>query len=359
MAQGHEVRDFSGHRRLRAGVIFVALTLLLACAPRETARYGATVPGAQTQTVYVATQRALNRTGAVFGEKRPERMNFFRNEISIPPTHEPGLVEWTPRHRPVDPNTDFVVTDTRIFDGMASMIRDLRSHETHGESLVFIHGYNNTLSEAMYRLAQIRADFQMPMPSILFSWPSAGDPRGYIYDRDSVLYARDDMEAMLHALTAKPGEKVFLLAHSMGAQLTMEVLRQAALRGDHQLLSRISGVVLMSPDIDPDLFQKQAEAIGKLPQPFMIFISRQDRALSLAGFLSGRKTRLGRIDGPDKVGNLEVSVIDFTALGDGEGLNHFTPVTSPAAVQVLRGMITQAETPSNAFERYMVLSAQP
>ena len=136
----------------------------------------------------------------------------------------------------------------------------------------------------------------------------------------------------------------------------MEVLRQIALRGDRQLLSRISGVVLMSPDIDPEIFRRQAQAIGPLPEPFLIFISRQDRALSLAGLLTGLKPRLGVIDSVDQVAELGVTVVDFTELSDGEGFNHFVPVTSPAAMSVLRGMIEQAELPEGTgFSNSLVL----
>ncbi|RKF15412.1 alpha/beta fold hydrolase [Roseovarius spongiae] len=333
-----------------AGALLIALA---ACAAREAAQYAAPVPGATLQPIYVATERALDRTGPFFGNKRPGKVNFFRNTISVPPTHTPGTISWPEGE--ADAATDFVVADTRIFEGVGQMVADIRAHRSGDETLVYVHGYNNTLSDVMYRLAQIQTDFDTGMPAVAFSWQSAGDPRGYVYDRDSVLYARDDMEALLNALTAAPGEKVFLLAHSMGAHLTMEVLRQAALRGNRRLLNRISGVTLMSPDIDPDLFRQQAEAIGHLPQPFVIFVSRQDRALSLAGFLTGRKPRLGVIDSAQSVAGLDVQVIDFTALGDGEGLNHMTPVSSPQAVSALRGLLAQRQTPPTGLGRYLVL----
>ena len=337
--------------------VFGAVLCLAACAPRETAQRAAPHPSATILPIYVATERALDRTGPVFGEKRPERLNFFRADISVPEGHETGNVEWP--EGPPDAETDFVVTGTQVYENAPDFSRAVRSAHPGREQLVFVHGYNNTLSEAMYRLAQIKTDFRVSMPTVLFSWPSAGDPRGYIYDRDSVLFARDDLERTLRSLTAAEGEKVFLLAHSVGSHLTMEVLRQAAIRGDKRLLSRISGVVLMSPDIDPDVFRRQAEAIGTLPQPFLIFTSREDRALSLAGFLTGRKPRLGVIDGPDKVQGLQVKVVDFTALADGEGLGHFVPVTEPSAVAVLQGMIEQSRTAGGAFKDYMVLTAQP
>ncbi|WP_297769912.1 alpha/beta fold hydrolase [uncultured Roseovarius sp.] len=344
---------FSARVMLR-GLAVLALGVLMACAPRVTAERAARDPTATIQPVFVATGRELGKTGPIFGLERPDRVNHFRADISIPPTHQTGQIEWP--QGPADAATDFVVTGTEVFSGPETLLRDMRRRTGERETFVFVHGYNNTLSEAMYRLAQIQTDFDVSMPGLLFSWPSAGDPRGYIYDRDSVLYARDDLEALLRDLTAHPGDKVFLLAHSMGSQLTMEVLRQIALKGDRQIFDRISGVVLMSPDIDPDLFERQAEAIGELPQPFLIFITKADRALTLSGFITGRKPRLGVIDDVEKVQRPDVEVVDFTDLADGEGYNHFVPVTSPAAIQMLNGIIQQAGGVGTGFIRDMSLS---
>ncbi|GAW35968.1 alpha/beta hydrolase family protein [Roseovarius sp. A-2] len=337
--------------RLGASIV---LLLLAACAPRVTAERAAPHPQAEIQPVFVVTGRELDRTGPIFGLKRSEAMHYFRADISIPPTHETGRIEWP--EGPPDAATDFVVTGTLVHDGPEALRRDMRARTKGRETLVFVHGYNNTLSESMYRLAQIRADFNVSMPGLLFAWPSAGDPRGYIYDRDSVLYARDDLETLLRDLTGRPGEKVFILAHSMGSQLVMEALRQIALRGDRHLLDRISGVVLMSPDIDPDLFDRQAEAIGTLPQPFLIFITKADRALTLSGFITGRKPRLGVIDDAGEVRRGDVQVVDFTSLADGEGYNHFVPVTSPAAIRMLNGILAQAGDVGTAFVRDMALA---
>lgn len=331
-------------------ILAVALT---ACAPRPAAQRAAPDTQARLEQVYIATDRALDRTGPVFGAPRDRGLKYFRATVSIPPTHTLGKVEWP--EGPPDAATDFVVTQTKVYDGPGRFLGEIKRNRIKGETLLFVHGFNNTLSDSMYRVAQIQADFKVGMPSVLFSWQSAGDPRGYVYDRDSVLYARDDLESILQQLTSRPGERVLLLAHSMGAHLVMEVLRQAALRGDQQFLSRISGVMLMSPDIDPDLFRRQAESIGKLPQPFLIFISREDQALNLLSIITGRKPRLGVIDSAEAVAGLDVKVIDFTALADGEGLNHAVAATSPAAISVLRGIIGQARAGDSAFDDYMVL----
>lgn len=332
---------------------FVAVSVLASCAPRLVAGRAEPVPGAKIEQIFVATHRRLDRTGPVFGATRPTTLKYFKVDVSIPPIHTPGKVEWT--DGPPDASIDFVVTDTQVYGGSAAMLSDMRRRIPGNETLVFVHGYNNTLSDAMFRFAQIQTDFETRMPGVLFSWPSAGDPRGYAYDRDSVLFSRDDFESVLNDLTARPGQKVFLLAHSMGSQLVMETLRQAALRGDRKLLSRISGVVLMSPDIDPEVFRRQAETIGDLPDPFLVFVSQDDQVLTLASLITGSKPRLGKIDSSQQLKGLDVKVLDFTQLNDDEGLNHAVATSSPTAISVLRGMMDQARAGGSAFEDYTVL----
>jgi len=207
-----------------------------------------------------------------------------------------------------------------------------------GETLVFIHGYNTTAAEAVFRLAQIQEDFGLIDPSVLFTWPSAGQANGYVYDRDSVLFARDGLEKVLTDLT-RNGNEVFIVAHSLGTHLAMEALRQARLSGNNTMLSRISGVILMSPDIDVDVFRSQASAIGRLPQPFFVFAARQDRALNLSSVLTGRKPRLGRIVSEDEVGRDDVTVINFSDFATGQRYDHLVPVTSPTAISLLTGII--------------------
>ena len=341
-------------RQIQRFVVALLALTLAGCGARPVAQFAPPAEGATPQLIYVATGRDLTPDGPAFGAKRAEKMSHARLTISVPPTHVTGQIEW-PDATP-DAATDFVITDSRRFTGAPAMLADLARNKPGRETLLFVHGYNYTLSEAAYRLAQVKQDFGTREPSVLFAWPSAGDPRGYIYDRDSVLFARDDLVRTLRDLT-DGDRKVFILAHSMGAALTMEALRQAAIGGDRRILDRISGVVLMSPDIDPDLFRRQAQAIGALPQPFLIFTSQQDRALSLAGFLTGRKQRLGVIDSPESVAGLDVQVLDFSQLSDQRGINHAIAVTSPRAVRVLRGMMAQARTTGTGFGRYMVLNA--
>lgn len=341
---------------LRAAFVLLLAAVLVACSPRNVAQFADTIPQATVQRVYVATEHRLDNLGPIFGEERPMGMKYLHVDVSVPPTHEIGNIEW-PEGEP-DANTDFVVSGTRVYRGPDQLLGQMARERSGSETLVFVHGYNNTFSDAVYRFAQIREDFGVTDPGLLFAWPSAGDARGYAYDRDSVLYSRDDFESVLEMLT-RGDNQVVLLAHSMGSHLVMESLRQIALKGNRRILNRINGVVLMAPDIDPDVFRRQAEAIGTLPKPFLIFVSQEDRALTLSSLITGRKPRLGVISDRSQIEGVEgVSVIDFSNLGDGEGMNHSTAISSPAAISVLRGLISQAQQGVAAFGDYMVLDSE-
>ncbi|TNF64244.1 MAG: alpha/beta hydrolase, partial [Rhodobacteraceae bacterium] len=103
----------------------------------------------------------------------------------------------------------------------------------------------------------------------------------------------------------------------------------------HRLFDRISGVILMSPDIDLDVFRAQARAIGPLPQPFVIFVSRRDRALALSARLTGQRERLGNIGTPEAVAEFDVTLVDVSAFAGGGGLNHFAVGNSPELIRLL------------------------
>ena len=87
-------------------------------------------------------------------------------------------------------------------------------------------------------------------------------------------------------------------------------------------------------------------------------MSKQDKILSLAGFLTGRKPRLGVLVREEDLQGLDVTVVDFTELGDGEGYNHFVPMTSPAAITAINGMINRRTGIGRGPLKFLTLNAQ-
>jgi len=324
------------------GVFVRALTLflclgLVACAPR-----GIIVvdPGAQgTGTNYPVFYGTSRRADPVrqYGSRRSQNIAFGRLDVSVPPDHETGAIEISGSNP--DPLRHFVATqDTRFSsadDFRAALRTELRSRPS-GERLaiVYVHGFNNNFAEGVYRLAQISHDFGLPEVTVHYSWPSAGHPLGYGYDRDSVLFARDGLEELLETVQSAGAEKILLMGHSLGALLTMETLRQMAISDSSVLRRTLGGVVLISPDIDVEVFHQQAMRIGKLPQPFVIFASEKDRALRLSARLTGQPNRLGTLTNANAISDLEVTVFDVTNFSTGLD-GHFTAASSPSLIRIL------------------------
>jgi esterase/lipase superfamily enzyme len=192
---------------------------------------------------------------------------------------------------------------------------------------IFVHGYNYSFQEALFRLAQITADADTGGTPILFSWPSEGAVTGYVVDRDAGLASRDDLRAVLGSLSAQPGiKRVVLFGHSMGGFLIMETLRELKLAGRDDVLRKLV-VVLAAPDIDADVFRSQLNVIGKLANPLVLLVSKDDRALAVSSFIGGERQRVGRLDVNDPAVQAAartygVRVIDITAVKGVDGLGH-------------------------------------
>lgn len=330
---------------MRRIVLAVSLSVLVACAPRGTLTVvpPETVPG-PIETVFVGTTRALD-TGGVFGSGRSEALNFARYDIAIPPERKVGTITWPRRPERANASTDFLTTAQVLHSGERDFQSDLSKAlaANDSEAVIFVHGFNNTFSEGLYRIAQLYNDLALPGVAVHYSWPSAAEPLGYVADRDSALFARDGLEQLIHTVRNAGARRIVLVAHSMGSALTMEAMRQIAIRGDRALLDRIDGVVLISPDIDVDVFRMQAKAIGTLPDPFLIFGSNRDSVLRLSNFITGQTGRLGALDDVSKLADLDVTYVDVAAFRD--GTRHFAAGTSAGLI----GIIGRIEDVNAAF----------
>ena len=317
---------------VRPLLLLLSLFALSACAPRPvfvTMPEAATI-GSQRQ-VLVATSRARDDDG-LYRIRRSTDLGFLSYDVSIPPDHTTGEIEF-PNKRP-DPQKHFLLSkQTDLSSGAgfkAALNRALAKLPPRDrETIIFVHGFNNAMTEGVYRTAQLSHDFGLDGVAIHYSWPSAQNPLGYGYDRDSMLFARDGFEKLLKLVAQSGSRRTLVVAHSMGALLTMETLRQAPKEARN-----LGGVFLISPDIDVEVFRSQAQRIGKLPQPFVIFTSQKDRALRLSARLTGQSDRLGTLADPMEVAGLEVTLLDVTSFS-GNGLNHFVTGDSPALIKLI------------------------
>lgn len=320
-------------------IALLCLTLIMACAPRGD--FTAAPPdggSAMPEAIFVGTSRKVGDGG--FTRDRSDVASFLRYDISIPAERTPGEVNWPPRARKPDANRDFLtLNETRFVAPRDFRLALRKAMDLRGQTsaVIYVHGFNNTMAEGVYRVAQMHHDLEVPGVAIHYAWPSRGSALGYVYDRDSALFGRAGFEQLMDEVGASGAREIVIIAHSMGATVTMETLRQMALRKDGRTLSRIKGVVLISPDLDVDVFRSQALDIGELPQPFVIFGSSKDRVLNLSATLSGAAERLGNLADLSKIADLKVTYYDTAAFDIGAG--HFNAGTSPALLRLLGGIL--------------------
>lgn len=323
---------------MRPVILAFCLIALLGCAQRGkiTVDPQAATVG-QVEEVFVGTTRGIDPATGSFGSARSEAEHFARFDISVPPDRTPGSIKFPREGVKPNPRTDFLTTHQVLHPSVtefrADLSRSLRAlPRGKRDAVIYVHGFNNTFAEGLYRIAQLTHDLEMPGVTLHYSWPSAGSALGYVADRDSSVFARDGLEALLRETSAAGAERIILVAHSMGSSLTMETLRQVAIRGDERLKDKLAGVILISPDIDVDLFRMQAKAYGSLPQPFLIFGSDRDSLLGLSARLTGQPERLGNLTDISRVADLEVTFLDTQAFSEGSG--HFNLGDNPVLLRL-------------------------
>jgi esterase/lipase superfamily enzyme len=306
-------------------------------------------PGAAHVDMLVVTTRAASPLpGVIYGGERDASASASEIVVSVPPGHKVGMVEW-PKGPVSDPAQEFATVSVAASDPANTQAWFAREGGEHARLLLFVHGFNTRFESSVYRFAQLVVDSKADAAPLLFTWPSRGKLFDYEYDRDSAIFSRDALEeALSKAADAPQVKEMTVVAHSMGTYLTMEALRQLAIRRGG-LPAKINNVVLASPDIDPSVFARQFAALGPNPPHITIFVSRDDRALLISRLLAGNLLRLGAIDPTQEPyrskleANGHITIIDLTKLKAGDKLNHGKFAQSPEVVKMLGAQLINGQ----------------
>jgi esterase/lipase superfamily enzyme len=294
-------------KRLSAAVSISLALILGACAGRPPE--GVLLPDAQTAegtsrvNLLVATtrQRSSGNNGEMFNGERAENVSYADIAVSIPPdsAREIGKIQW-PASLPGNPARDFVTASANYIDKqqLAAAVSAAAKSGGRRNVLIFVHGFNNRFDEAVYRFAQVVHDAKAPGIPVLFTWPSRGELklRAYTYDRESANYSRGALEQLIEMLAANPKVKdINIVAHSMGNWVTLEALREMALRTG-KIGAKVRNVMLVAPDVDVDVFRTEMQRMGKSRPRFFLFTSQDDGALAFSKTVWGGVQRIGAID---------------------------------------------------------------
>ena len=223
---------------------------------------------------------------------------FSLQTVTVPPDHAPGQIERA-SFGSDNPEHHFTVAAFRGLDD-AEFKDEVASHlsgriGSNRDILLFVHGFNTSYDDARFRLAQVVTDGRFGGVPMLFTWPASGSLFDYEAAKERASASRDALAQTLMTLADLPDVgRIHILAHSMGAWLTMEALRQDAIAGKPDLGGKLGEVMLAAPDIDVGVFKGQ---IAKLdPAHISVLVSANDRALSLSRTLAGDRPRVGALN---------------------------------------------------------------
>lgn len=324
--------------------VLMALSMLAGCAGRlenVLQPVAAKGPGTSTVDMMVATTRQpTDKPGELYSGERGTAISLNDIVVSIPPdrNRKIGEVQW-PSHVPAKPEKEFAVlkvgrvtSERNIFEWFSE------NRNAKRQVVIFVHGFNNTYSDAVFRFAQIIHDSGTDAAPILFTWPSRGNVFDYLYDKESTNFSRRALEDLILQSAKSPdvGE-VTILAHSMGSWLTAEALRGVAMR-NKTIPAKVKNVILASPDIDIDVFRRQMIEMGQQRPHFTIFSSTKDKALQVSRWLSGGVNRVGGFDASPYAADLAklgITVVDTSSVKPDDALGHNTFADNRDMVQLL------------------------
>lgn len=284
------------------------------------------------QDVFYATTRAPSQDDQLFSGSHASDTSYGVVRVGIPTGHKPGELSLASGNP--DPTRHL---HTRAVSKIPSLTAFAQqSVGAKPGAMIFVHGYNNSFVESIYRYAQIAHDTDLPGAAIQFSWASAGEAAAYVGDRDRALLSRYALSELINAVAFEQPDTLVLVAHSMGSLPLMEALAILDDAAKKRLAESVTEIVLVAPDLDIDLFAAQLSQTSIAPAKFAVAINRDDRLLGMSSALSNGRDRLGNKADQKALTQLGVRVFDMTGINDGDLPGHFLPATSPTLLEVFR-----------------------
>ena len=325
-----------------------------------------------------ADRSKFGRAVAAFGTGRSAQLTLGKAVVTVPkegrekgsiPRPEWDLIVARFSLREEDLSRDFTVFAVDVMS-QRDFVREARqklagSQRFQGQAFVFVHGYFVTFDDALFRAAQIAHDLEFDGVPFVYSWPSVAGVTGYVLDRGRARDARDQLREFVDIIAKESGAKeVHLIAHSMGADPLLEVLRDIQ-RTEPQVATgtrpRFGEIILAAPDITRESFELIAGQITGLRRGMTLYASSSDRAMTVS-----RWTRLGESPAgyvpssgpvvvPGAADTIDISSIDTSFFA----LNHSTFADREALLGDIRRLISSGmRPPSTRGEQFQLIQGE-
>jgi esterase/lipase superfamily enzyme/outer membrane protein OmpA-like peptidoglycan-associated protein len=226
----------------------------------------------------------------------------------------------------------------------ASELKTAVSKSKSKTAVLYVHGFANDFTDAVFRTAQITFDLstdQYDFVPLMFSWPS--DPgvigAGYEEARKRSLASGYDLADFLAEIAANTDiGTVHLVAHSMGAEVLSTAMMKLGVadigvkdKGGLEPLYR--KIIFAAPDADPFLFENAIGAAIKTNHAITLYGAKTDLPLWLSSFKNREGPRVGSVSTASKLPGC-VDKVDVTAVA--QGLSHSTWAESKKVLEDLQ-----------------------
>ena len=215
-------------------------------------------------------------------------------QLSIPSAFVAGRAPDWPG---VDTRNDVACGGRSEMAGFAvALAHQAALHNCHA-ALMFVHGYNQTFRSALLRAGQLATDTRWPCASALMSWSSEGKFDRYAADIERSGYSVPLLIELLRA-TSATGIAMNIVAHSMGARITLSAL--SALGGTCRTLGKpiVDELILAAPDVSSELYNDDFGHFLERSAPCVhrvtIYASAGDMVLIASESAHGGIPRAGR-----------------------------------------------------------------
>lgn len=277
-----------------------------------------------------------NPKRVAYNDQRAHRLELGRALVTVPKNHKVPNIErpWalhipyfdvTLYEQTEDPKEHFTLQEIKVLSksGLLALVRERLAASTHfkDHAFIFVHGYNTSFDNALYRTAQIANDMHFDGAPFVYSWPSGGAVGSYGWDRESAEGARPYLRQFLDIVVKETGAKsISIIAHSMGNIALLDVLREMNKAKPANVA--ISQIILAAPDVSTDDFAELAKSIKGLSKGVTLYASSNDRALRISHGVWG-SYRAGDVPPAGPILAAGVETIDVTAAStDVFALNH-------------------------------------
>jgi len=168
----------------------------------------------------------------------------------------------------------------------------------HKSLLVIVFGYKDSFEYTAIKAAYFSYLLDVNTPILLFDWPGdqAVSIGGYLKAQELARDSGPYLSRVLCRIINKVNpDKFWIEASSLGSQVVCSAFENMCTRSDFADAElEIDHVVLAAPDVGEKEFdEKFRDEISSLSKKLTTYVSSDDEALLLSGFLDGEK-KLGR-----------------------------------------------------------------